>query len=54
MLEGLYAEQKISRTDEWQYRAAEEKRRAPQTAEQFFESELQMPRPGKGKKNYYN
>ena len=54
VLEGLYAEQKISRTDEWQYRAAEEKRRPPQTAEQFFDSELQMPRPGKGKKNYYN
>ena len=53
ILEGLYAEKKITRTDEWQYRAAEERRHAPRTAEQFFEAGMPMPAPGK-KKNYYN
>ena len=54
VLEGLYAEKKISRTDEWQYRATEESSHAPRAAEQFFETGMPMQQaPGK-KKNYYN
>ena len=53
VLEGLYAQKKISRTDEWQYRATEERRHAKRSAEQFFEAGIPMPAPGK-KKNYYN
>ena len=53
VLEGLYAEKKISRTDEWQYRAAEGSSHPPRTAEQFFEAGMPVPAPGK-KKNYYN
>ena len=53
VLEGLYAEKKISRTDEWQYRAAEGSSHPPRTPEQFFEAGMPVPAPGK-KKNYYN
>ena len=55
LLEGLYADKQISRTDEWQYQAAEQPRRKAQVAEQFFEAGTTTPRPGrKKKKNYYN
>ena len=54
VLEGLYADKKISRTDEWSYRATEQPRRAARTAEQFFDSSMPLPQPGKKKKNYYN
>ena len=52
-LEGLYADRKISRTDEWRYQAAEKTRRSAQTAEQFFDSSVPLSKPG-NKKNYYN
>jgi magnesium chelatase subunit I len=53
VLEGLYAQKKISRSDEWQYQGAEPVRRAPRgmTADPLVEREL--PLPG-GKKKYYN
>ena len=54
VLEGLYADKKISRTEEWQYRAVEEPRRAPRPSEAFFDPEVPMARPGRKKKNYYN
>ena len=54
ILEGLYADKKISRTDEWQYRAVEEPRRSAQSAaEQLFDANVPLPRTG-NKKNYYN
>ena len=52
VLEGLYAQKKISRTDEWQYQAAEPARRATRATEQFFDPNL--PLPGASKKKYYN
>ena len=52
VLEGLYADKKITRTDEWKYRAAEPARRAARTTEQFFDPNL--PLPGSSKKKYYN
>ena len=53
VIEGLCAQKKISRTDEWQYRATKKKRvrRTTPTAEQLFETEIQVP---PGKKKYYN
>ncbi len=54
ILEGLYAEKKISRTDEWQYRAVEQPRRTSRPTGQVFDPNLPLPTPGKGKKNYYN
>ena len=53
ILEGLYADKKISRTDEWRYEAAEEPRRSAQTAEQFIDPNVPLSRSG-NKKNYYN
>lgn len=53
ILEGLYADKKISRTDEWRYQAEEEPRRSAQAAEQFFDSNVPLSRSG-NKKNYYN
>ena len=53
VLEGLYADKKISRTDEWQYRASEQERSAARVNEPFLDSSMPLPRPGK-KKNYYN
>ena len=50
VLEGLYAEKRISRTDEWQYRATEKPR---QSSEPFFATGVPAHGPGK-KKNYYN
>ena len=52
VLEGLYAQKKISRTDEWQYRATETPRRTVRATEQFFDRNV--PPPGSSKKNYYN
>jgi hypothetical protein len=50
VLEGLYAQKKISRSDEWQYQGAEQPRRTPRQAEPMLEREL----PLQGKKKYYN
>ena len=50
VLEGLYAEKRISRTDEWQYQATEKPR---QSSDPFFTTGVPVPGPGK-KKNYYN
>ena len=52
VLEGLYAQKKISRTDEWQYRATDPPRRTVRTTEQLFDPNV--PPPGSSKKNYYN
>jgi magnesium chelatase subunit I len=57
ILEGLYAQKKISRSDEFQYQGAEPSRRAPRgvTPEQMIERDIQMPGQGPGnKKKYYN
>ena len=51
VIEGLYAQKNISRTDEWQYRATAEPQRAMPTADQFFDTDIRIPR---GKKKYYN
>ena len=54
ILEGLFADKKINRTDEWRYHAAEEPQRAAgTTTEQFFDSNLPLSRAGT-KKNHYN
>jgi magnesium chelatase subunit I len=50
VLEGLYAQKKITRSDEFQYQAAEQ-RRAPRPAPEPMEREI--PNLG-GKKKYYN
>jgi magnesium chelatase subunit I len=54
ILEGLYAQKKISRSDEWQYQGAEQPRRParPIAAEESFEREI--PFRGGDKKKYYN
>ena len=52
VLEGLYAQKKITRTDEREYRAAEPARRTVRSAEQLFDPNASLP--GSGKKKYYN
>ncbi len=51
VVEGLYAQKKISRSEEWQYRASDKPKRKTPTAEQFFEQDIRIPG---GKKKYYN
>ena len=51
VIEGLYAQKQISRSDEWHYRATTEPQRATPTADQFFDPDIHIPR---GKKKYYN
>ena len=51
VIEGLYAQKRISRNNEWQYRATAEPRRATPTADQFFDTDINIPR---GRKKYYN
>jgi len=52
VLEGLYAQKKISRSDEFQYQAGEQQRRpARPTPSESIDRDLQMPG---GKKKYYN
>jgi magnesium chelatase subunit I len=54
VLEGLYAQKKISRSDERGYAAADASPLRPtRREEQLVDEELQMPR-GAGKKKYYN
>jgi magnesium chelatase subunit I len=52
ILEGLYAQKKITRSDEWQYAGAEPGRRTPRTAQEPL-IEREIPLPG-NKKKYYN
>src|SRR5262249_61000871 len=52
VLEGLYAQKKISRTDERGYSAVEQTQRRPtRREEQGMDEELRIP---SGKKKYYN
>jgi magnesium chelatase subunit I len=52
VLEGLYAQKKISRSDEFQYQGAEPPRRAPRgVAEPMIDRDVQIPG---NKKKYYN
>ncbi len=51
IIEGLYAQKKISRNDAWRYSAVETKRRTAMTPEQVFETDVRVP---PGKKKYYN
>ncbi len=52
VLEGLYAQRKISRTDEGQFRAAEQVKRAPRmTTDPLAERDVPL---GGNKKKYYN
>ena len=53
VLEGLYAEKKISRSDEFQYQSAEPPRRPSPRGLQTEPMEREMPNVG-GKKKYYN
>ena len=52
VLEGLYAQKKIGRSDEWKYRASEPSRRSARASAQYFDNGL--PLPGQGRKKYYN
>ena len=51
IIEGLYAQKKISRSDEWQYRATVEPQRPTPAADQLFDANIGIP---PGKKKYYN
>jgi hypothetical protein len=53
VLEGLYAQKKISRSDEFQYQGAEPARRPsrPVAQDPMMERDIQMPGT---KKKYYN
>ena len=51
VIEGLYAGKKISRSEDWQYGAAEKPRRRAPSPEELFETDIRIPR---GKKKYYN
>jgi len=53
VLEGLYAQKKINRSDDWQYRGAEPGRRPARTVPADALLERDIPLPG-GKKKYYN
>ena len=53
VLEGLYAQKKITRSDEHQYQGAEPARRAPRSVPQDSMIERDVPLPG-NKKKYYN
>jgi magnesium chelatase subunit I len=50
VLEGLYAQKKIGRTDDWSYQAGETPRRQPRPVDTMMERET----PPTGKKRYYN
>jgi magnesium chelatase subunit I len=53
VLEGLYAQKKISRSDEFQYQGAEPPRRAPRSVTNETILEREVPARGE-KKKYYN
>jgi magnesium chelatase subunit I len=50
VLEGLYAQKKIGRTDDWSYQAGETPRRQPRAVDTMMDRET----PPTGKKRYYN
>jgi magnesium chelatase subunit I len=52
-LEGLYAQKKISRSDDRGYHAAEQQQRRPAARAAERDIEEGLPLPG-GKKKYYN
>ncbi len=52
ILEGLAAQKKITRSDDWQYAASEAPRRSPRTVETMMDATI--PMPGGKKKKYYN
>jgi magnesium chelatase subunit I len=52
VLEGLYAQKKISRSEDRGYHAAEQPRRSARAVEPTFDESIQMPTGGK--KKYYN
>ena len=51
IIEGLYAQKKISRNESWRYSAAERRRRKPMMPEQAIEAGIRVPPE---KKKYYN
>ena len=51
IIEGLYAQKKISRNESWRYSAAESRRRKPMMPEQALEAGIRVPPE---KKKYYN
>jgi magnesium chelatase subunit I len=53
ILEGLYAQKKISRSDEWRYQGTEPARRTPRSVTQEPMVEREFPLTG-NKKKYYN
>jgi magnesium chelatase subunit I len=53
VLEGLHAQKKISRTDDWRYQASDSPRRPARASEPAAFDPSQMPVTG-GKKKYYN
>jgi magnesium chelatase subunit I len=53
ILEGLYAQKKVTRSDEWQYQGAEQPRRAPRNAPPETMLDRDVPVTG-NKKKYYN
>jgi magnesium chelatase subunit I len=53
VLEGLYAQKKISRSDEWKYHGSEQVRRAARGMPADTLIDREMPLPG-SKKKYYN
>ena len=53
MLEGLYAQKKISRSDDRGYHAAEPQQRRPAARAAERDIDEGLPLPG-GKKKYYN
>jgi magnesium chelatase subunit I len=52
VLEGLYAQKKISRSDDWQYQASDQPRRAPRVVQDTM-LDRDLPMTG-SKKKYYN
>ena len=54
VLEGLYAQRKISRSEDWSYEATEKPRARPGSGPPYVDPELQMPRGGRGGKKQYN
>ena len=53
VLEGLYAQKKISRSDDWQYQGTEQPRRAPRAVQADTMLDREIPMTG-NKKKYYN
>ena len=56
-LEGLSAQKKISRTDEWRYQASDQqtsRRPTPAGRRDAMDDDDDLPFRGPGKKKYYN